>query len=125
MDIQWFSKNTQGVATIYETNITLNTVACDFLKDAYATLIGYDKDNDILLIKSLNREESCMPKYNENDLHRVTIKSSYGRINGKGIIRNITQFFPLDFTRKNMFKFLCDWDASQRILKVYLKKEVF
>ena len=43
MEIQWFSKNLQGVVTIYETNITLNTVASSYFKNAFATLIGFNK----------------------------------------------------------------------------------
>ena len=42
MNIKWFSKEPQSIATIYETNITLN-VASNHFKNMYATLIGYDK----------------------------------------------------------------------------------
>ena len=124
MDIQWFSKSLQGVVSIYETNITLNTVAANYFKNAYSTLIGFDRANNILLIKALNKEEASLAKYNEDDLHPISIKPSYGRINGKSIIKNITKFFPLDFSHKNLYKFPCDWDASQKYLKIYLEKEV-
>lgn len=124
MDIQWFSKNLQGVVTIYETNITLNTVASDHFKDAYTTLIGFDKSNNTLLIKALNKEEAMLDKYSESDLHKISIKPSYGRINGKGLIQNISKFFPLDFSKKNLYKFVCDWDASHKFLRVYFEREV-
>jgi len=124
MDIQWFSKNLQGVVTIYETNITLNKISSNYFKDSYKTLIGFDKVDNILLIKSLNKEESVLSKYNDGDLHRISLKPSYGRINGKGIIKNICNFFPLDFSSKNLYKFECEWDASHKYLKVYLEREV-
>ncbi|NLD26373.1 MAG: hypothetical protein GX661_03330 [Acholeplasmataceae bacterium] len=124
MDIQWFPKTAPGVVSIYETNITLNKVVCDYFKDAYSTLIGYDKSNHLLLIKSLNKEEATLPKYSTNDLHSISIKPTYGRINGKGIIKNLAKFYPLDFSRKSLYKFDCEWDASQKILKVNLEREV-
>ncbi|MGD9605151.1 MAG: hypothetical protein AB7V00_03210 [Bacilli bacterium] len=124
MDIQWFSKNLQGYVSIYETNITLNTVASSYFKTAFTTLIGYDKIKNVLLIKALNKEEATMGKYTDNDLHAISIKQTYGRINGKSIISNIQKFFPLDFTKKNLYKFPCDWDNSQKFLRVYFDKEV-
>lgn len=124
MDIQWFSKNLQGFVSIYETNITLNTVASSNFKTAFTTLIGYDKTKNILLIKALNKEEATMGKYTENDLHAISIKPTYGRINGKSIISNIQKYFPMDFMKKNLYKFPCDWDNSQKFLRVYFDKEV-
>lgn len=124
MNIKWFPKTSQGTVSIYETNITLNKVASAYFKDAYRALVGYDKDNDLLLIKALDKEEASLPKYSKNDLHQISIKPSYGRINGKGIIQNLMEFHPLDFSKKSLYKFKCDWEASQKMLKVYLQREV-
>ena len=124
MNVQWFSKNLQGVVTIYETNITLNTVAKTYFRNAHKTLIGYSKDGNILLIKALDKEDSMMSKYNPGDLRSISIKSSYGRINGKDIIENIRKFYPLDFSKKNMYKFPCEWDATKKYLKVYMEREI-
>ena len=123
MEIQWFSKNLDGVATIYETNITLNTVAAENFKNAYSTLIGFNQKENILLIKSLNKEEA-VNNYSENDLHPIAIKPSYGRISGKSLIRNICQVFPLDFSKKSSFKFRSEWDQANKYLKIYLKEEL-
>ncbi len=122
MEIQWFSKNIYGLVTIYETNITLNTVAAGHFENTYSTLIGFNKKDNTLIIKSLNKEEA--QNYSENDLHPISIKPSYGRINGKNIIKNICSFFSLDFTTKNFHKFKCEWDASNKYLKVFFKEEI-
>jgi len=124
MNVQWFSKNLQGVVTIYETNITLNTIARNYFKNAYKTLIGYSKENNILLIKALDKEEAMIPKYDKGDLRSISIKASYGRINGKDIIQNISKFYPLDFKKKNLYKFPCEWDATKKYLKVFMEREV-
>ncbi|MDD3171032.1 MAG: hypothetical protein PHO86_01805 [Bacilli bacterium] len=124
MEIQWFSKNLQGVVTIYETNITLNTVASSYFKNAYATLIGFNKAENVLLIKALNKEEATLGNYGPSDLHDISIKPSYGRINGKGIVKNVCELFPLDFEKQNLYKFNCSWDETNKYLKIFLKEEL-
>lgn len=124
MDIKWFSNNTESVVTIYETNVTLNTVASNHFINAYLTLIGFNKTNDTLVIKNLNKEEATSGAYSDCELHPISIKKSYGRINGKNIIRNIQKYFPLDFSKQNLFKFKSVWDEESKILSIFLKEEI-
>jgi len=124
METQWFSKNLQGVVTIYETNITLNTVASSYFKNAFATLIGFNKKENILLIKALNKEEAKLGNYSSIDLHDISIKPSYGRINGKGLVKKICEFFSMDFEKQKLYKFPCSWDESNKYLKIYLEEEI-
>ena len=121
MEIQWFTKNMSGIVTIYETNITLNTVAAGHFSNTFATLIGFNKKDNILLIKSLNKEEAISGQYSENDLHPISIKPSYGRINGKDLVKNIIKRFPLDFSDTTLHKFECSWDDTTKSLTIYLK----
>lgn len=124
MDIQWFTKGSQSQVTIYETNITLNTVASRYFSSTFATLIGFNRNDSTLLIKSLNKEDALNSKYHEDDLHKISIKPSYGRINGKNIIRNICKFFPLDFSSEKLHKFPCSWDEASKCLIIFLKEEI-
>lgn len=124
VDIQWFSKSLQGIVTIYETNITLNTVASSYFENAFSTLIGFDKTSNTLIIKSISKNEVDEGSFKEQDLHPISIKPSYGRINGKMIITNLCRVFPLDFSNKKMHKYYCDWDDTKKYLKVYLSEEV-
>lgn len=124
MEIQWFSKNLQGVVSIYETNITLNTVAASYFENSFSTRIGFDKTSNTLIIKSISKSEAEESGYKDSDLHPISIKPTYGRINGKNIVSNLCRVFPLDFQEKNMYKFYCEWDASKKYLKVDLNEEV-
>ena len=124
MEIQWLTNSFKGVVSLYETNITLNTVAASNFENAYATMIGYSKKDNSLIIKSLNKEEATSGVYNKNDLHAISIKPSYGRINGKNIIRSIANFYPLDFSKKSMYKFNCTWDVASKSLIIDLNVEV-
>ncbi len=124
MEIQWFTRANQGIATIYDTNITLNTIAANHFKTAYATLIGYDEKQKVLVIKAIKKEELAMGLYSESETHPISIKPSYGRINGKNIIRNLMMRFPLDFAKRSFYKFPCEWDQEEKLLRVFLEKEV-
>ena len=124
MEIKWLSNTMDEFVTIYETNITLNKVAASNFINSFSTLIVFNSENTTLIIKSLSKEEAQNGYYNENDLHPVSVKKTYGRINGKNIIRNISNCFPLDFSNKNSHKFKCEWDQLTHSLIIFLKEEV-
>lgn len=124
MEIQWLSNGIKGSVSIYETNITLNTVAASYFENTFAVLVGLNIKDKTLIIKSLNKEEATSGVYNKTDLHQISIKPSYGRINGKNIIRGIISLFPLDFVNKKLFKYNCFWDIASKSLIVNLKEEI-
>lgn len=124
MEIQWFMRNNHGVATVYETNITLNTVAANHFKSAYTTLIGFDEKHRTLVIKAVSKDDFAMGLYSEEETHPISIKPSYGRINGKNIIRNLALKFPLSFTDKSFYKYPCEWVPEEKMLKIFLEKEI-
>ena len=124
MGIQWLSNGLKGSVSIYETNITLNTVAASYFENAYAVLVGINKKEETLIIKSLNKEEATSGVYNKNDLHQISIKPSYGRINGKNIIRGISAIFPLNFATKKLYKYNCYWDGASKSLITNFKEEL-
>ena len=124
MNVEWFTNEKEKIATIYETNITFNTVAATYFKNAYSTLIGYDLEEQCLLIKPISKDEVAIRNLSEDDLHPISIKPSYGRINGKSIIKKLTCFYPIDFSISKSHRFLCEWINSENLLKIYLEREV-
>ena len=70
MEIFWLSNNTESYASIYETNITLNTASsCHFI-NSYKTLIGFDKESKYLIegehLISMCDDIECIFTTNEN-----------------------------------------------------------
>ena len=125
MQVRWFSKDLNGFVTIYETNITLNTVASEYFTHAFKVIIGYQKnDQKLLVIKPLTKEETLLGIYKDTDLFDISIKPSYGRINGKGIINKISKIFPLDFKSNNSYKFRCEWDNKNKYLIINLDEVI-
>lgn len=124
MKVEWFTKEKEKVATIYETNITFNTVAAHYFKDAYSTLIGFDLEENCLLIKPISKEEANIRNLSSDDLHPMSIKPSYGRINGKSIIKKLCYYFPIDFSVIKSHRYMCEWNSEESLLKINLMREV-
>ena len=124
MDIQWFSNNPKGVATIYKNNITLNTVASNHFKNSYGLILGYSEKTKSLLIKSISKEDINLGLYKGIDIHNISIKPSYGRISGRSIIDNLCEFYPIDFTNNTSNKYVCEWNPEEKTLNVYLERRL-
>lgn len=124
MNVEWFTNEKEKVATIYETNITFNTVAANHFKDSYSTLVGFDIENKVLLIKPITKDEARTRNLSEDEIHTMSIKPSYGRINGKNIVKKLCLYFPIDFTTSKSHKYMCEWSHEDNLLKVHLLREV-
>lgn len=124
MNVEWFTKSKELIATIYDNNITFNTVATNYFKDTYSTIIGYNLDEKILLIKPISKEEADTRNLSNEDLHPMSIKPSYGRISGKNLIKKLTNYYPLDFVNNKSYRYMCEWCHEEKLLKIYLTKEV-
>ena len=124
MDVKWFTKSPKGVVTIYNSYITLNTVAAENFKNSFGTIIGYNSKEKTLLIKSISKEELSMGLYKNIEIHSISIKPSYGRIAGRSIINNLCEYFPIDFNDKSLKKYECEWTSEDKTLVVFLERRI-
>lgn len=124
MNIEWFTNEKEKIATIYETNITFNTVAANYFKESYSTLIGFNIEEKTLLIKPISKDEVTIKNISEDDLHPMSIKPSYGRINGKNIVKKLCYYFPIDFSEAKAHRYICEWSHKEQLLKIHLLREV-
>lgn len=124
MNVEWFVNKKDKIATIYETNITFNTSAANHFKDSFSTIVGFDTTNNCLLIKPITKLEVDARNLRDDELHPMSIKPSYGRINGKQLIKTLCYYYPIDFKEKKSHKFVCDWNNEENLLKIFLEREV-
>lgn len=124
MSVEWFTNEKEKYATIYESSITLNTVATNYFKNAYSTVIGFDKENNNLLIKPISKAEVDVRNISSDDLHSISIKPSFGRITGKNIIKKLILYFPIDFKNSKSHKYICEWSNEEKLLKILLEREI-
>lgn len=125
MEFKWFSKNESDlVATIYDSNITLNRAASEHFKTAYSVMLGYDPKKKIIGIKPLTKEADNLGHIPEDRKYKISVWPSYARISNKMFISSISQDIDIVFKKSEAHKFVCDWDSNEKLLKVYLSEEV-
>lgn len=123
MKIDWINKeDSNGAVTLYDNNITLSKKAANFFMDAYAVAVGIDRDTQNIIIKSVSKEEAN--QLDKDNLHKIAIKNSYGRITGKRLINEISGAIKIDFSKKQAYKYGARWNTGYKMLIVNTK-EVF
>ncbi|MFW5888868.1 MAG: hypothetical protein ACOCUD_00655 [Bacillota bacterium] len=122
-NFEWISrKKVDEVATIYETNITLNKSATSYLEKAYVVLLGLDKERHLIAIKPLRKGQTELEYVPKEQRHNITVRSSYSRISNKRFIQEISDLINLDFTKNNFYKFDAYWNDSEQALIIDLNK---
>ncbi|MFA7561624.1 MAG: hypothetical protein WCY80_05935 [Candidatus Izemoplasmatales bacterium] len=121
---EWVSKKPlDELATLYETNITLNKSATNYFENAYVVLLGLDTKNKQIAVKPITKEEVSLGYIPEEQRHNITIKSSYSRICNKLFLTEVSELINLDFTKKNSYKFKAHWNKDEKALIIDLSRE--
>lgn len=122
---RWINKD-QGnkVATIYDTNITLNKPSSVYFNHAFAVMLGVNESTHQLAIKPLTKEMYERGDIDKEMLYKISVRSSYARISNKTLIKEISALFPLDFGKQKMFKFKCDWVENEKSLVIDFNQPV-
>ena len=106
MKIQWFEQEVNSSAvTIYDNNVTLSKQASNYLSDAYGIQVGFDVENQTLILKKVTKDDVNKQYVNPNQLYTLTIKQSFGRINSKKLILELQKYVNLDFTHQKSYKY--------------------
>ena len=122
MPIEWFdSSSKDGIATLYESNITLNKNTIRNIEDAYSVMLGIDQEKMQVVIKPLNKEQDMRGDIPATHKYKITIRSSYGRIANKDFMRKIENVggFKLNEPKK----FPTFYDEFNHLVIIDLKEE--
>ncbi len=122
----WASKRPlDDLATLYESNITLNKAASSYFEHAYVVLLGLDKEKKLIAIKPVTKDELSLGFIPEEQRHNITLKSSYSRICNKMFMSEVSELLQVSFANNQSYKFKCRWDKTQKCLIIDLnEKEV-
>ena len=119
MGIVWFNERPKdGIATLYEGNITLNKVAIENLEDAFSVMLGIDYDNKLVYIKPLSKDQDQRGDIPEKSKYKITIRSSYGRISNKDFMQELASIINRNL--KNPVKCVTTWDIDEKVLIIDL-----
>lgn len=122
MKIEWINKEkTTSAVTIYNNNITLSKQASLLFENAYGVMVGYDTESDSIVFKKVTKDEIDRKEVNKEDIYELTIKPSFGRINSKKLILELSNYIELDFTKQTAYKFSAKWNNGFKMLIVNTK----
>ena len=123
MSFVWASKKPkEGVATLYESNITLNKSASSHFDHAYNVLLGLDLESKRVAVKPLSKDESQVGAIPSEKRHKITVKPSYARVCNKKFMREIAELASIDLSDNKSFKFKTKWSADDSALIIDLNQ---
>lgn len=125
MNILWIQqeKNNNAI-TIYENNITFSKKAANFFEGSLGVAVGFDKDNGSIVMKSITFEDINNKIFSKDDIYTLTIKPSFGRINSKKLIMELSKFIKLDFSKQTSYKFGATYNTGTKMLIIDTKEAV-
>ena len=122
MAIQWFSsKEKTGTASLYSTNITLNTIASVPFEYAYRIQVGMDEKGNIV-IRPLTKEKVESGELDEYTIQHISVKKTYSRISSTTLMKRIAEALNVTLDDKPL-RFDTTWDEVENILTVHTNKD--
>jgi len=123
MSFVWVSKKPKdGVATLYESNITLNKAASSHFDHAYGVLLGLDEDGKKIAVKPITKEEFELGAIPEEKRHKITVKASYARVCNKKFMKEISDLLNIALGDNSSFKYKTKWSREDSALIIDLNK---
>lgn len=118
--IKWFNvKERNGVASLYNNNITLNTTAMYPLDFAYKVQVGIDDDKSIL-IKPLSKDVVESGVLDECCLLKLETHKSFARISSALLMKQISEELGIALS-KTPIQFETKWDSVENVLVINTK----
>ena len=119
--IKWFNvKPRNGVATLYDNNITLNTTAMDPFDIAYKVQVGLSEEGNII-IKPLTKAFIETGKLDENSLLKIEMHMSFARIASVSLMKQISEALNIKLS-KSPVKYETSWDSVENILTIDISR---
>lgn len=121
--IEWFSKSQKEmIATIHNTNITINKPGVDALSSAYAAMLGIDENQKVVAIKPLTKDEYDSGLYEKDLMFVLTGGSSYTRVSSSDFVHRLGGVLGTDFSSPR--KYSCEYDKDEKLLRIDVREEV-
>jgi hypothetical protein len=119
----WASKKpNDGVATLYESNITLNKAASTHFERAYSVLLGVDPDSMRIAVKPISKEEVDLGTIPEEKRHKITVRPSYARVSNKKFMKEVSKIANVNLANKKSYKYTTYWSREDSALIIDLNK---
>ena len=123
MRIEWINKEkSTSAVTIYNNNITLSKQATSLFENCFGIAVGFDVENKIIVMKKITKEDILKKDISEEDVYELTIKPSFGRINNKKLIVELSKYLELNFNKQTSYKFSAKYNPESKMLMIDTKE---
>ena len=120
--IKWFNaKERNGIASLYDNSITLNTIAMYPIQDAYRVQVGFDGNS--VIVKPLSKDVVESGVLDEFCILKLDTHKSFARIASTVLMKQIASEVGLELSKKPL-KYETKWDSVENILIIDTKKGV-
>ncbi|WP_249029559.1 hypothetical protein [Tannockella kyphosi] len=120
MNFEWSPNDiAKEIVTVSNNTITLNTAACRHFENVQYVLLGLDSEKHLLGIKPVAKEQLDANYYPREQLHRISIGKSYGRITNKVFLEQVATVGNVDLG-DNQVKYSAKFDVVHQILIINL-----
>ena len=118
--IKWLNvKAKNGVASLYNNSITLNTTAMYPFESAYMIQVGIDDNSDIV-IQPLTKAVVESGALDESCLLKIERHKSFARISSVALMKQIGEVLYITLS-KNPIQYETSWDSEENILTILVK----
>ena len=123
MSFQWASKKPKdGIATLYDSNITLNKSASAHFDHAYSVLLGIDYNTKRIAIKPITKQAYERGDIPEEKRHKITVRPSYARVCNKKFMKEVASIAAIDLNTNTAVKYKTEWSAKDQALIIDLSE---
>ncbi len=123
MSFIWASKKpNEGLATLYESNITFNKSASSHFEKAYNVLLGIDYDKKRIAVKPISKQEYERGAIPEEKRHRIIVRPTYARVCNKKFMKEVATMADLDLNDNQAYKFKTLWSKEDKALIIDLNR---
>ncbi len=123
MAIRWINTEEEGQAVMNMNYLTLNRIASTHLLDAYRVMIGFD-DNDDIVIVPLTKEEVEEPTFSpEGTIYETWDVPGYVRIADRSLMRKFAEFLGVDFNVEKQVRFKTFYNKKDNHLVIKTGKK--
>lgn len=125
--IKWFDikeKDKNLIATICDTNITVNKHSCKYLESAYTVMLGIDHEKRLIYIKPLSKDVATRGDIPASAQYNLSLRSTYARVSNVDFIKEIKSILKIESFKGHPKKYAVSFCEKERYLIINLKEEV-
>lgn len=113
-------ENHNGIASIYESHITLNKTLLKYFEDAYKVRVAFDKDDKAIYIFLINKDYALSGELPETSLMSISTSKTYVRVCSRALIEHICKLFALQIPKKSYLRYDAYYDEQKKAIVIKL-----